>query len=92
MKAKKTNSPAPWKYEYTWVYDADEQEVCEVFGADDAETDANGRLIEAAPKMKNVLEHYLMLLKQANAGDAVAECKLYEDMMLIEDALKKIEG
>ena len=92
MKAKKTKSPAPWKYEHTWVYDADGHGVCEVWGADDDETDANGRLIEAAPKMKNVLEHYLMLLKQANAGDAVAECKLYEDMMLIEDALKKIEG
>lgn len=89
---KKTSSPAPWKYKQTSIYDADGNFVCDVWGEDDDATDANGRLIEAAPGMKNMLEHYLMLLKQANAGDAVAECKLYEDMILIEDVLQKVEG
>lgn len=89
MMKKKTSSPAPWKYEYTWVYDADEQEVCEVFGADDDATDANGRLIEAAPSMKKVLQHYLSLLRKSMNGDNIANCKLYEDLMMIEDVLKK---
>lgn len=49
-------------------------------------------LYQAAPAMRDVLLHYLDLLKQANQGDAIAECKLFEDMVLIEQVLKKATG
>ena len=46
--------------------------------------EANAALIAAAPEMYDVLQHYFDLLEQANNGDAVAECKLFEDIVLIE--------
>lgn len=41
--------------------------------------------------MRIVLQHYLDLLERANNGDAVAECKLFEDVVLIEQTLNKME-
>lgn len=49
-------------------------------------------LYQAAPAMRDVLQHYLDLLEQANRGDEIAECKLFEDMVLIEQVLKKARG
>lgn len=48
--------------------------------------------IAVAPEMYDVLQHYFDLLEQANNGDAVAECKLFEDMALIEQVLMKARG
>ena len=47
-------------------------------------------LYRAAPEMRDVLQHYLDLLERANQGDAIDECKLFEDMVLIEQVLKKV--
>ena len=54
-----------------------------------AENDANGYLIAAAPEMYELLQHYADLL---DAGDATAECRMYEDRALIEKVLKKVRG
>lgn len=51
--------------------------------------EANGELIAIAPEMRDVLQHYLDLLERANQGDEIAECKLFEDMVLIEQVLRK---
>lgn len=56
------------------------------------ERKANAALIAAAPEMYYVLQHYFDLLEQANNGDAVAECKLFEDIVLIEQVLMKARG
>ena len=53
---------------------------------------ANAALITAAPEMYDVLQHYFDLLEQANNGGAVAECKLFEDIVLIEQVLMKARG
>ncbi len=42
--------------------------------------------------MYAALKHYAELLDRANAGDIVAEQKLYEDRVLIERAVAKAEG
>lgn len=63
--------------------------VCTCYGKK-AEVDA--ALIAAAPEMYDVLQHYFDLLEQANNGDAVAECKLFEDIVLIEQVLMKARG
>ena len=52
----------------------------------------NVTLYAAAPEMYDVLQHYFDLLEQANNGDAVAECKLFEDIVLIEQVLMKAKG
>lgn len=49
-------------------------------------------LYAAAPEMYDVLQHYFDLLEQANTGNAVAECKLFEDIALIEQVLMKARG
>ena len=49
-------------------------------------------ILYAAPEMYDVLQHYFDLLEQANNGDAVAECKLFEDIVLIEQVLMKAKG
>lgn len=49
-------------------------------------------LYQAAPEMRDVLSHYLVLLEQANQGDNIAECKLFEDMVLIEQVLKNVRS
>lgn len=49
-------------------------------------------ILYAAPEMYDVLQHYFDLLEQANNGDAVAECKLFEDIVLIEQVLMKARG
>ena len=53
---------------------------------------ANMTLYAVAPEMYDVLQHYLDLLEQANNGDGIAECKLFEDTVLIEQILKKARG
>lgn len=47
------------------------------------------KLQQRVEDMRVVLQHYLDLLERANNGDAVAECKLFEDVVLIEQVLKK---
>ena len=48
-------------------------------------------LCAAARTMYDVLKHYAELLDRANAGDIIAEQKLYEDRVLIEQALNEAE-
>lgn len=47
------------------------------------------KLQQRVEDMRVVLQHYLDLLERANNGDAVAECKLFEDVVLIEQVLNK---
>lgn len=49
------------------------------------------KLQQRVEDMRVVLQHYLDLLERANNGDAVAECKLFEDVVLIEQVLNKLE-
>ena len=46
-------------------------------------------LYKAAPAMRDVLQHYLVLLKLANQGDAIAASCLFKDMVEIEQVLRK---
>ena len=47
---------------------------------------------QAAPEMRDVLQHYLVLLKLANKGNAIAASCLFRDMVKIEQVLKKARG
>ena len=47
------------------------------------------KLQQRVEDMRVVLQHYLDLLERANNGDTVAECKLFEDVILIEQVLNK---
>lgn len=47
------------------------------------------KLQQRIEDMRVVLQHYLDLLERANNGDTVAECKLFEDVILIEQVLNK---
>lgn len=49
-------------------------------------------LYQAAPEMRDVLQHYLVLLERANQGDAIAASCLFRDMVKIEQVLKKARG
>lgn len=53
---------------------------------------ANAYLITTAPEMYGVLEHFYELIQKANKGDTVSDCKIYEDVLLIEQVLKKARG
>lgn len=66
--------------------------IADVFAYEEEQAKANAALIAAAPEMYDVLQHYFDLLEQANNGDAVAECKLFEDIVLIEQVLMKARG
>lgn len=66
--------------------------IADVFAYEEEQAKANAALIAAAPEMYYVLQHYFDLLEQANNGDAVAECKLFEDIVLIEQVLMKARG
>lgn len=85
-------TPEPWKavsdqrWEAINIVDGNSQLFALVKG------EANAALITAAPEMYDVLQHYFDLLEQANNGDAVAECKLFEDIVLIEQVLMKARG
>ena len=54
--------------------------------------DANAALIAAAPEMYGILEHYLDLIQRASEGDTVAEQKIFEDIVYIEEVLMKARG
>lgn len=88
-------SPGPWKVEKPdgsngwYCVKGFLEEACTCYGE---KAEANAALIAAAPEMYDVLQHYFDLLEQANNGDAVAECKLFEDIVLIEQALMKARG
>lgn len=47
------------------------------------------KLQQRVENMRVVLQHYLDLLERANNGDAVAEYKLFEDVVLIEQVLNE---
>ena len=85
-------TPGPWKavsdqrWEAINIVDGNSQLFALVKG------EANAALITAAPEMYDVLQHYFDLLEQANNGGAVAECKLFEDIVLIEQVLMKARG
>lgn len=49
-------------------------------------------LYKAAPEMRDVLQHCLVLLKLANKGNAIAASCLFRDMVKIEQVLKKARG
>ena len=88
-------TPGPWKVEKPdgaegWCDVAGFLEAaCTCYGK---KAEVNAALIAAAPEMYDVLQHYFDLLEQANNGDAVAECKLFEDIVLIEQVLMKAKG
>lgn len=62
--------------------------ICKDLQAQDNQIEKLQKRIE---DMRIVLHHYLDLLERANNGDAVAECKLFEDVVLIEQTLNKME-
>ena len=62
--------------------------ICKDLQAQDNQIEKLQQRIE---DMRVVLQHYLDLLERANNGDAVAECKLFEDIVLIEQVLNKLE-
>ena len=91
-------TPGPWKVGKS-IYQSQARVVSEkggriadVFAYEEDQAHANAVLIAAAPAMRNVLSHYLDLLERANQGDTIDECKLFEDMVLIEQVLKKARG
>ena len=53
---------------------------------------ANAALIAAAPEMYDMLEHYFNLIQAASEGNAIAEQKIFEDIVDIERVLKKVRG
>ena len=63
-------------------------ETCKDLQAQDNQIE---KLQQRVENTRVVLQHYLDLLEQANNGDAVAECKLFEDVVLIEQVLNKVE-
>lgn len=56
------------------------------------QSEANAALIAAAPEMYDILEHYLNLIQAASEGAAIAEQKIFEDIVDIERVLKKARG
>ena len=62
------------------------EKTCKDLQAQDNQIEKLQQRIE---NMRVVLQHYLDLLERANNGDAVAECKLFEDIVLIEQVLNK---
>lgn len=107
MKRKKYDpSPYPWKIGCSvngipaWLVlkDAEDREIAVFNGNPGLPEEKIGRakadiaLCAAAGEMYAALIHYAELLDRANAGDIVAEQKLYEDRVLIERAVAKAEG
>lgn len=91
-------TPGPWKVGKS-IYQSQARVVAEkggriadVFAYEEDQAHANAVLIAVAPEMCDVLQHYLDLLERANKGDEIAECKLFEDMVEIEQVLKKARG
>lgn len=54
--------------------------------------DANAALIAAAPEMYDILKHYFDLIQRADYGDILAEQKIFEDIVYIEEVLMKARG
>ena len=54
--------------------------------------EANAALIAAAPEMYYALKHYFDLIQRADYGDIVAEQKIFEDIVYIEEVLMKARG
>lgn len=54
--------------------------------------DANAALIAAAPEMYDILKHYFELIQRADYGDILAEQKIFEDIVYIEEVLMKARG
>ena len=68
--------------------------VCDVESdsRDRTENKANAALIAAAPEMYYALKHYFDLIQRADYGDIVAEQKIFEDIVYIEEVLMKARG
>ena len=56
------------------------------------QSEANAALIAAAPEMYGLLKHYFDLIQRADAGDILAEQKIFEDIVYIEEVLMKARG
>ena len=54
--------------------------------------EANAALIAAAPDMYDILKHYFDLIQRADYGDILAEQKIFEDIVYIEEVLMKARG
>ena len=54
--------------------------------------EANAALISAAPEMYDILTHYFDLIQRADYGDILAEQKIFEDIVYIEEVLMKARG
>lgn len=54
------------------------------------QSEANAALIAAAPEMYDMLEHYFNLIQAASEGSAIAEQKIFEDIVDIEKVLNKV--
>ena len=52
----------------------------------------NAFLIAAAPEMYDILTHYFDLIQRADYGDILAEQKIFEDIVYIEEVLMKARG
>ena len=68
--------------------------VCDVESdsRDRTENKANAALIAAAPEMYDILKHYFDLIQRADYGDILAEQKIFEDIVYIEEVLMKARG
>lgn len=54
--------------------------------------EANAALIAAAPEMYDILKHYFDLIQRADCGNILAEQKIFEDIVYIEEVLMKARG
>lgn len=56
------------------------------------EIEADAALISAAPEMYDILKHYFDLIQRADCGNILAEQKIFEDIVYIEEVLMKARG
>lgn len=101
-------TPGPWFVNADfYVYGADGRKiqgeyfdgvefplVCDVesHSRNRTENKANAALIAAAPDMYDILKHYFDLVQRADYGDILAEQKIFEDIVYIEEVLQKARG
>lgn len=107
MTNKPNFTPGPWSVHHgimepTFVYVGDDEDdtysvVCDCYGMAEKKRSlpimhANADLISSAPEMYTVLQHFADLINRANAGSETDDVRIFEDVVLIEQVLKKARG
>ncbi len=94
MKTKTTHTPSPWEVEYFTVRSTSPyyRNVCEVAisqtGVNREESEANARLIAAAPELLEVSKRALAELEDCE----IQEQSIIEAAQLLRAAIVKVEG